>query len=179
MSMGSLRRLLRSFLGPAVLCAPLLGACGYHVAGMGGRLPGDVTRVEVPIFENRTVRSDVGRILTEDFIRELLTSGRVRMVPAAEAEAVVQGTVTGYKKDPITFDAKQKPLEYRLTLVMDVALVAVADKRALFSERAVTIRVDYPVKSDLQENDRREEEALRGATRQMSQKLVSLMLEGF
>ena len=43
----------------------------------------------------------------------------------------------------------------------------------------MTVRYDYPVKDDLQENDRLEDEALRSASKLMSQKLVSLMLEGF
>ena len=62
---------------------------------------------------------------------------------------------------------------------MDVRLVSKGDKRLLFGEKAVTVRYDYPVKTDLQENDRLEDEALRSASKQMSQKLVSLMLESF
>ena len=87
--------------------------------------------------------------------------------------------MTGYKRDPITFDSKQKPLENRLTIVMDVSLVSKSDKRTLFGEKAVTVRYDYPVKTDLQENDRLEDQAMRSASKQMSEKLVSLMLESF
>lgn len=163
----------------ALAFAALLPACGYRVAGMGGRLPGGITRVEVPFFENRTARTEIGRLLTESFISELIASGKVQMARAGEAQAIVQGTVTAYKTDPITFDAKQKPLENRLTLVMDVSLMTREDKRTLFAEKGVTIRYDYQVKADLQENEKLEDAARRGAAKQMSQKLVSLMLEGF
>jgi outer membrane lipopolysaccharide assembly protein LptE/RlpB len=171
----------RRTAGPlaAALAAALLGACGYRVVGVGGQLPGGVNRVEAPIFENRTARSDVGRIFTEDFISQLLASGKVQLAKGDAAQAVVKGAIASYRRDPITFDSKQKPLENRLTIAVDLSLVRRTDRRVLFAEKNVTLRYDYPVKSDLQENDRLEEEAIRAASKQMSQKLVSLMLEGF
>ncbi len=155
------------------------GACGYRVVGIGGQLPGGFTRVEVPVFENRTARTDVGRVLTEDFINQLLGAAKVHVVTGEESQALIHGTVSSYKREPITFDSKKKPLENRLTIIMDVSLVARGDKRVLFSEKAVTVHYDYPVKTDLHENDSLEEDALRNASKQMSQKLVSLMLESF
>ena len=155
------------------------GACGYRVVGIGGQLPGGVTRVEVPVFENQTSRNDIGRVMTEDFISQLLGSAKLNVVTGEGAQALVLGKVTSYKREPITFDSKQKPLENRLTIIMDVSLVTKTDRRLLFGEQAVTVRYDYPVKTDLQENDRLEDQALRAASKQMSQKLVSLMLESF
>lgn len=169
-------RILRS---AGVLAAVFAASCGYRIVGVGGQLPSGVTRVEVPIFENRTTRSNIGRVLTEDLISRLLGSGKVHVVGSGESQALIQGTVTSYKKEPITFDAKQRPLEMRLTVVVDAALITREDKRLIFEERNVTVRHDYPVKNDLQENDRLEDEALRNAAKLMSQKLVGLMLEGF
>jgi len=172
-------RALRSAALGSLVALVLGSACGYRVVGIGGQLPGGITRVEVPVFENHTARTDVGRVLTEHFISQLLGSAKLTVTTGEGAQAVVKGTVTGYKREPITFDSKEKPLENRLTLIMDVSLVSIGDKRLLFGEKAVTVRYDYPVKNDLQENDRLEDEALRSATKQMSEKLVSLMLESF
>lgn len=163
----------------AVVAASLAAACGYRIAGLGGSLPGGVTRIEVPIFDNRTGRGDIGKVVTEDFIRELLAAGKVVLARGEEAEAVVRGTVTTYQKDPITFDAKQTPLENRLTVKVDIVLAARGGGRVLFAEKGVTVRQDFPVRSDLQENDRLEEEVLQSVSELMGQKLVSLMLEGF
>ena len=169
--------------GRLAVCGSLItlvfAACGYRIVGIGGQLPGGITRIEVPVFENHTPRTDVGRVLTEDFINQLLGSAKLTVAAAGEAQAVIKGTITSYKREPITFDAKKKPLENRLTIIMDVSLVSKGDKRVLFGEKGVTVRFDYPVKTDLQENDRLEEDALRSASEQMSQKLVSLMLESF
>jgi hypothetical protein len=173
---GSSRRL--AALG-VLLAAALAGACGYRVVGLGGQLPGGVTRVEVPVFENRSSRTDIGRVLTEAFIRELQGAAKLRVVREEEAQAVIRGVITGYKREPITFDAKETPLENRLTIVMDVNLVPRGGNRPLFGEKAVSIRYDYPIQTDLQVNDRLEDQALLEASKLMSQKLVSLMLEGF
>jgi hypothetical protein len=163
----------------ALFAAALAGACGYRVVGLGGQLPGGVTRVDVPVFTNRTSRTDIGRVLTEAFIRQLQGAAKIHVVRSEEAQALIEGIVTVYKREPITFDSKETPLENRLTIVMDVRLVAREDSRPLFSEKAVTIRYDYPLQTDLQVNDRLEDEALVEASKLMSQKLVSLMLEGF
>jgi len=166
-------------LAAALLAAGLAPGCGYRIAGLGGELPGGVRRVEVPIFQNHTVRPDLSRILTEEFIGDLIAAGKVEIAHGEAADAVVRGTAVSYKRDPITFDEAGKALENRITLVMDVSLERRSDKRTLFAERNVTIRYDYPSRGNLQEDDRLEEEAVRKAAEQMSQKLVSLMLEGF
>jgi len=168
----------RAALG-ALFAAAFAGACGYRVVGLGGQLPGGVTRVEVPVFANRTSRTDIGRVLTEAFIRQLQGAAKIHVVRSEEAQALIEGIVTVYKREPITFDSKETPLENRLTIVMDVRLLATEGTRPLFGEKAVTIRYDYPLQSDLQVNDRLEDEALIEASKLMSQKLVSLMLEGF
>lgn len=177
--MSARSRRLRPALAAALAGAVLLSGCGYRIVGIGGQLPGGFTRVEVPVFENRTARTDIGRVLTEQFIKQLLGAAKVQVVRGEEAQAVIRGVVTGYKRDPITFDAKQRPLENRLTVVMDVLLATRGSEQVLFSEKAVTVRQDFPVGDDLQESDRSEQEALVAASELMSQKLVSLMLEGF
>jgi len=172
-------RVLRFAALASIVALALAGACGYRIVGYGGQLPGGITRVEVPVFENHTTRTDVGRVLTEDFISQLLGSSKLSVVAGEGAQALIRGTVTGYKVEPITFDSTKKPRANRLTIIMDVSLVSRGDKRLLFGEKAVTVRNDYPVMTDLQENDRLEDAALRSASKQMSQKLVSLMLESF
>jgi hypothetical protein len=163
----------------ALVALVVAGGCGYRIVGYGGQLPGGITRVEVPVFENRTARTDVGRVLTENFISQLLGSTKVSVVAREAAQALILGKVTGYKREPITFDAKEKPLENRLTITIDVSVVSSGDKRLLFSEKAVIERYDYPVKDDLQENDRLEDQAMRIALKKLSEKLVNLMLESF
>jgi hypothetical protein len=154
-------------------------SCGYQVVGLGGQLPGGFSRIEVPIFENRTTRTDVGRQLTEDFINRLVSSGKITMTKGPEAQAVIRGVVTAYRLEPITFDSNKKPLANRLTVVMDVSLVANEGGRVLFAEKGVSTRHDYALQDDLQENDRLEDEAVDRVSELMSQKLANLMLEGF
>ena len=174
---GSRRR--RAALAALAAALALSASCGYRLVGFGGKLPGGFTRVEVPIFENRTTRSDIARQLTQDFIDKLVSSGKTAVVRGPEAEADIRGVVTAYRKDPITFDADRKPLANRLTVVMDVSLVARDGGRTLFEERGVAARWDYALQSDLEQNDRQEDEAVGYVSKLMSEKLVNLMLEGF
>lgn len=176
---GAGRSARRRAAAVAIAAALFCAGCGYRVVGLGGQLPGGIARVEIPIFENRTTRSDISRQLTEDFIDRLVSSGKVVVTRGAEAQAVIRGVVTTYRRDPITFDANQKPLANRLTVVMDVTLVANEGGRVLFAEKGVSARNDYIMGDDLEESDRREDAAVVRIAELMSQKLVNLMLEGF
>jgi hypothetical protein len=166
-------------LAAAAAALALCAACGYGVVGFGGKLPGGVNRVSVPLFENRTTRTDIGRKLTEDFIDKLVSSGKITVTHGEDAQAVIRGVVTAYNKEPITFDADRKPLANRLTVVMDVSLVSSEGGRILFEERGVAARWDYVLTSVLELNDRQEDDSVGNVSKLMSEKLVNLMLEGF
>ena len=133
----------------------------------------------MPVFENRTTRIDIGKLLTGDFINRLVGSGKITVARPADAQAAIRGVVTAYRKEPITFDMNRKPLANRLTIVMDVTLVTSEGGRTIFEERDVAARWDYALQDDLEANDRQEDDAVKRVSDLMSQKLVNLMLEGF
>ena len=100
-----MRKGLLTVLAGAAL---LLTSCGYNLVGRGGQFPAGVDKVSVPIFANETRDTEIARRLTNSFIAELVTSGRVQVVSEGEAEARILGAVTRYEIEPITFDVTRK-----------------------------------------------------------------------
>lgn len=169
-------RILHLLIVPAVILA---SSCGYHLVGHGGRFPAGVDRVAVPIFENATKDKQISRRLTNHFIRELMATGKVKVVSSGEAQAVVRGMVTRYEIDPISFDVDRRATENRLLVATDVDLFLKGESEPIFSEKGVTRYAEYPVSETLSELQKEEELAVEDVSRELSQKIITLMTEGF
>ena len=159
--------------------AAVAASCGYRLVGTGGQFPAGVEQVAVHIFENRTKDTDIARLMTDHFIRELQASGRVRVVSSEEAQAEIKGVMTKYEIQPITFDADRKVTENRLALVVDVSLSLMGSTNPTFLEKGVTRYYEYPVQGSLAEQEKEKERAEEAAAKELSQKIITLMTEGF
>jgi outer membrane lipopolysaccharide assembly protein LptE/RlpB len=171
-----MRRILPFLIAPAVILA---ASCGYHLVGHGGQFPAGVDRVAVPIFQNATKEKEIARRLTNHFIRELLATGKVKVVSSAEAQAEIRGRVTRYEIEPISFDVDRNATENRLLVATDVALFLNGESAPVFSEEGVTRYAEYPVSEDLTLLRKEEELAVEDVSRELSQKIITLMTEGF
>ena len=169
-------RFLSFLIVPAVILA---GSCGYHLVGHGGRFPAGVDLVAVPIFENVTKDKVIARRLTNHFIRELMATGKVKVVSPAEAKAEVRGKVTRYEVEPISFDVNRKATENRLLVAADVELFLKGEEAPVFSEEGVTRYAEYPVSETLSELQKEEERAVEDVSQELCQKIITLMTEGF
>ena len=164
----------------AALAAVLVAAgCGYHLVGYGGQFPAGVQSLAVPIFENRTEDVEIARTLTNHFVKELLATGKVKVLPLGEADAALRGVVTRYETEPITFVADRTATENRLVLTADVSLVLKGDTEPVFRETGVTRYQEYPVAEDLAVDQKEQDRARQDVSRELSQKVISLMTEGF
>ena len=93
-------RLVRRALGLA-LTSLLLAGCGY---GTRGNLPSHIKTVAVPIFKNRTLEPGVESAITSGVVNAFSSGGRVRVVPLAEADAILEGEVVGYSLEGLAFE---------------------------------------------------------------------------
>jgi len=169
-------------LGPrfaALAAALVVAGCGYHLVGFGGQFPAGVESLAVPIFENRTEDVEIARTLTNHFVKELLGTGKVKVLPLGEADAALRGVVTRYEIEPITFDASRTATENRLVVSADVSLVLRGEGEPVFHEAGVTRHEEYPVSEDLAVDQKEQDRARQEISRELSQKVISLMTEGF
>lgn len=163
----------------ALAAALVVAGCGYNLVGYGGQFPAGVKSLAVPIFENRTEDVEIARTLTNHFVKELLATGKVKVLPLGEADAALRGVVTRYETEPITFDADRTATENRLVVAADVSLVLKGGSEPVFQETGVTRYQEYPVSEDLAIDQKEQDRARQEISRELSQKVISLMTEGF
>jgi outer membrane lipopolysaccharide assembly protein LptE/RlpB len=169
-------QLLRFFAGCLLV---LVCSCGYQLVGRGGQFPAGVSKIAVPVFANATKNTEIGRIATNSFIRELLATGRAEVVPVAASQATIRGTVRRYEVERITFDVDRNVTENRMVVSLDVALVLSGEEQPVFEEKNVTRYHEYRVVGDLALQQKDEDAAREEVSRELSQKIIALMTEGF
>jgi len=79
----------------------VLAGCGYS---LHGNLPEHVQTVAVPVFTNRTAEPAIESFLTQAVVEAFATNGRLRVVNAAQADAILEGEVvaTSSRRSPST-----------------------------------------------------------------------------
>jgi outer membrane lipopolysaccharide assembly protein LptE/RlpB len=156
--------------------AVALGGCGYS---MRGQLPPHIKTVGVPIFLNRTTEPAVEGLLTRAIVEAFSTNGRLRVVRPEEADAILEGEVTGYTIDSIAFDPRANIRQYRLTVTLNLRFRDVKNNQMLFQQVSFQERADFQVVSAVADTISREENALRLAAVDIARTVVNLAVERF
>jgi outer membrane lipopolysaccharide assembly protein LptE/RlpB len=169
----------RALLLLAAAAVLMPAGCGYNLVGRGGQFPAGIEKVAVPIFANETKNPEIARRLTNAFVRELNASGKVKVVDLVEADGVVNGTVTRIEVEGITFNAERQATENRMVVATDVVLLLKGQEEPVFEQRDVTRYYEYPIPEDLAVEQKEEDLAYREISRELSQRIISLMTEGF
>jgi outer membrane lipopolysaccharide assembly protein LptE/RlpB len=160
----------------ALALALALGGCGYSLRG---NLPDDIKTVAVPVFRNRTGEPAVENLITRAVIEAFSTNGRLRVVAAEAADAILEGDVVGYQLESIAFDPHAYVRQYRLLVTLNVRFRDVRRNTVLFRRDGFQEKADFRVLGAVSETISREETALRAAAVDIARTVVSLAIERF
>jgi outer membrane lipopolysaccharide assembly protein LptE/RlpB len=158
--------------------AALLGVpgCGYSVRGT---LPPHIKTVAVPIFANRTQEPAVESFITRAVVEAFSTNGRLRVVGTEQADAVLDGEITGYSVGSIAFDRDANVRQYRLVVTVNLRMRDVRRNTMLFQQNDVREQADFRVQNAVSQTIAQEETALRAAAVDIGRAIVSLAVTRF
>ena len=122
-----------------ILLAMLLGGivtvgCAYKSEY---RLPPHIKKIAIPIFGNDTYEYGAENSLTDAVIESFLTDGRLKIVSLKHADAVLQGSVSGYGKDVLSYDDYDVAEEYRVYIDANITLKDLTTGETLFKEEGM------------------------------------------
>jgi hypothetical protein len=171
------RRALAAIPGALLAVAAALAAgCGYT---LGGSLPEHIRTVAVPVFRNSTSEPFIENALTQAVVNAFATSGRVRVVGRADADALLEGEITSYELIPIAVVTGQNIAQYRLLVTMNVVFRDMRRNELLWQQRGLVEQADFRVQGQVSETIAREEAAVRQAAVEIGRKVVSLAMDRF
>lgn len=166
------------FYATIILLLCLFG-CGYHFPGKGGSLPGDVQRVYLPLFVNRTSEPQLESLLSNNVSEVFARNGNISQVESQDqAEAVLEGVVSSYSSKAVSYDKNDDISEYRATIVIDAALRQVVDGRLLWQGK-VSWSDEYLADDDKAVQEDRERDAIEDISLRVAEELLSRLLDDF
>jgi hypothetical protein len=159
-----------------LLAAGLTGGCGYTV---GGTLPSHIQTVAVPIFRNSTREPAVESQITRAVVEAFSTNGRLRVVNSSQADAILDGEITGYSIASIAFDKDSNVRLYRLVVTVNLRLRDIRRNAVLFEQNQVQEQADFRVLDQVSQTISREETALTAAATNIGRAIVALTVTRF
>jgi len=168
------RRLTRALLAVLVLWS--VTGCGYTLQG---NLPDHLKTVSVPVFKNRSTEAGAESTITAAVVNAFTSNGRLRVVPLDRADSVLEGEITNYSVQSLTYDSKLNLRSYQLTVSMDVRFRDLKRSELLWQQNGLTEQVSFDVAGQVSDTISREEGAVKQAALEIGRKVVSHAVDRF
>lgn len=138
-----------------VLCIAAEG-CGYTV---GSSLDEKFQTIHVAAFTNESREYDLQAPLTNAVIRKFLNDTRLRVVPRARADLVMEGAILNYELRGLTFDRNDDATQYLTMMTTRVRVIDNDTGLVLWEDPALTSESSFLSRTGSTPSDR-----LRGNT---------------
>lgn len=108
-------------------------SCGVYTFNPKGK--SDIKTIAVEPFDNKTNEFGLTDRLTEIVIDALIADGSMKVVSAANADALLVGTLTRYERQASVYDANDVVQEYKVIMSFDVALQNAKDQTDIWKQQ--------------------------------------------
>ena len=165
-------------IAPFILCALLVYACGYHFAGSGG-FPGNVEKIFIEIFENRTSKAGIERVVTNQLVFEFTRQREKSLAnDPIDADATLKGVIQTISTRTISRVGTEVANEREVVMTLDLRLIKQSGE-VIWAAKGLSGRQAYDV-SDLKlENDRNESLAIARLSERISERIFSRLTDDF
>lgn len=160
------------------LCTLLMDACGYRFAGSGG-FPDNVEKIFIEIFENRTSKSGIERVVTNQLVFEF-TRQREKSLASApdDADATLKGVIQSIRTRTISRIGTATANEREVIMTLDLRLIK-QDGEVIWTAKGLSGRQAYDVSGLKLENDRNEKLAIARLSERISERIFSRLTDDF
>jgi hypothetical protein len=157
----------------------LTGACGYRFAGQG-QFPKGVEQIFIETFENKTSKTGIERVVTNQVIFEFTRQREKSLAGSAEtADAVLKGVIKRIRTQTISRVGTEVASEREVVMSIDLKLVNHSKGEVIWSARGISDRQPYDVTDDKVETERNESIALARLAERMSERVFSRLTNDF
>lgn len=137
----------------AAACTFAAMSCTYY--GTTSRTAGDIERISVPYFSNKTSEPDVEIEITDQINLGLAKDNTLKVVDETEADAILEGTVMKYRNTPFTFeqgDSQIQADQYRLMIEIQVSLFSPTQNAYIYENKLIRAHGDYYLETTADQN---------------------------
>jgi outer membrane lipopolysaccharide assembly protein LptE/RlpB len=165
-------------MAPFLLCALLVYACGYHFAGSGG-FPGDVEKIFIEIFENRTSKAGIERVVTNQLVFEFTRQREKSLAnDPIDADATLKGVIQTISTRTISRVGTEVANQREVVMTLDLRLIKQSGE-VIWAAKGLSGRQAYDVSDSKLENDRNESLAIAALSERISERIFSRLTDDF
>ena len=106
--------------GVLLTCALIFSGCGVY--SFSGSVGSSIKTIAVPVFENKTVEYAIAEDLSAGVIDGFVADNTLKVVGRSKADAILDGTVTGYERVAYTYNEEDQVQEYKVNITVSVRL---------------------------------------------------------
>jgi outer membrane lipopolysaccharide assembly protein LptE/RlpB len=154
----------------------LMAGCAYSLRG---NLPPHIRTIAIPVFTNKTQEPAIENFLTQAVVDAFVTSGRLRVARAEEADSILEGEIVGYHLESLSFDPRANIREYRLLVILNLQYRDVKKNTMLWRQEGIQEKADFRVPGQVSVTISREEAALRRAAVDIGRAIVTFTTDRF
>ena len=160
------------------LTLTMAGACGYRFAG-SGEFPSNVEKIFIEIFENRTSKAGIERVVTNQLVFEFTRQREKSLASAPEdADATLKGVIKSIRTRTISRVGTEVANEREVIMTLDLRLINQKGE-VIWAAKGISGRQAYNV-SDLKlENDSKESLAIATLSERLSERIFSRLTDDF
>ena len=158
--------------------ALLANGCGYHLVGTGSSLPPHLNTLFIPVFTNSSSEPEIHRELTSSIIDSFITDGRLKIVGESKADMVMKGNLYYYNLRAVSFSSSDFASDYIVKLGVEVEVIDKVHDKSYMKFKG-TVKWDYKATSDIVDTESARLAALEEAYKELSNRLVSLLIDQF
>ncbi len=166
----------RAILLTMLIIGIMVTGCAYKSEY---KLPPHIKKIAIPIFGNDTYEYGAENSLTDAVIESFLTDGRLKVTSLMDADALLEGTVSSYGKDVLSYDDYDVAEEYEVYIEADITLKDLTTGEILFKEEGM--RGDTTIwHTDLAlQRQESEAEGKARAIDNLAKEIVNRVMRGF
>jgi hypothetical protein len=122
----------RTILVIAIVFVWLFSGCGIYSFNPGGK--SSIKTIAVSQIENKTIESGLSSRMTDLIVDAFISEGSMKVVSAKDADAILDGTLTDYKREAYTYNEADNVSQYVVKLVFDVTLLKGSSEEQIWKE---------------------------------------------
>ena len=162
-----------------LLCLLVFCACGYRFAGSGS-FPGGVETIFIEVIENRTSKTGVERIVTNQLIFEFSRQRESSLVSKLdEADAVIKGSINSVRTQTISRLGTEVANEREVVMTIDLRLIKNDGGAVIWAANGMSDREAYDVDNDKIQTDRNETAAISRLSERLSERIFNRLTDDF
>jgi outer membrane lipopolysaccharide assembly protein LptE/RlpB len=165
----------------SIALAVMLTGCGYTLSSTGSQTgpTKGVSKVFVPPFVNDTYEPLIEKDFTAALKENLAADGRWVLTDRESSDLRVDGRVKTFTLEPLSYDEKEKILEYRIVVSTAVKVTETKTGKVVVAEQPIQTFADYRLTEDITKSKIRRGEAIRKASQNFAEEFIIKVLDIF